>query len=62
LEKNRRSFYKLEKKNGDKKVGHFGCTVEMRIQNSFQAYAKGRKMTNTIWGIKDQSGKITFLF
>jgi hypothetical protein len=28
----------------------------------FQAYAKGRKMTNTIWGIKDQSGRLQTSF
>jgi hypothetical protein len=25
--------------------------------NFFQAYAKGRKLANTIWGLKDPSGK-----
>ena len=38
--KTEESYYKLEKKNGDKKVGLFGFTTVMRTKNSFKPMQK----------------------
>jgi hypothetical protein len=34
----------------------------MKTQNSFHAFAKGRKATNTIWDMKDMEGRIVSTF
>jgi hypothetical protein len=43
------SFYKLGKKNGDKRVGPFGCIAVMRIQNSSKLMQKEGKW-KTLFG------------
>jgi hypothetical protein len=51
----------LERKNGDKSRALWLHSGDENTK-FFQAYAKGRKMINTIWGIKHQSGRMQTSF
>jgi hypothetical protein len=62
LEKNRRDLLQAREEEWRQKSRALWLHSGDENTKFFQAYAKGRKMSNTIWGIKDQSRQITFLF
>jgi len=57
LEKNRREILHAREEEGRQNIRALWLHSKDENTKNFEAYAKGRKLANTIWGIKDPSGR-----
>jgi hypothetical protein len=62
LEKNKRDLLQAREEEWRQKSRALWLHNSDENKKFFQAYAKGRKMSNTIWGIKNQSGRLLSSF